>query len=167
MNPLNLLSHKEILNPMRALGRTSRYQSEILSAEMWILVYTLLSTSPWMKISLRAKSICILICLHWALSREIGIFNNSVKTTEAEENLRQRQQNSHRRPFHWNVTYVLVLTERGIAKYTSFRSLLQNLSPVNNIPVNRNNSSILKCWYRILLFRSFRLMGDFPHISFS
>ena len=148
---------------MQALGRTSRYQSEMLSVEMWIL----LSTSPWMKISLRAKSICILICLHWALLREKGIFNNSVKTREAEENLRQRQQNSYRRPFNWNVTYVLVLTERGIAKYTSFRSLLQNLSHVNNIPVNRNNSSILKCWYQILLFRSFRLMDDFPHISFS
>ena len=75
----------------------------------------------------------------------------------------QRQNSLHSRPFHWTLTYILDFTEKEIAKYTSFRSVLHILSPGNNIFFNRNNPSISKCWYGILLFRSFRLTtGCFP-----
>ena len=106
-----------------------------------------------------------LLLLHWAFSREreIGTFNSFVKTRGAGESPKQRQQNSYRRPFHWNLTYFLDFTDRGIAKYASFRYILHILSPGNNISFNRNNPSILKCRYGIFLFRSFRLTtGRFP-----
>ena len=45
----------------------------------------------------------------------------------------------------------------GIAKYASFWSILHILFPGNNISFNRNNPSILKCWYGRFQFRSFRL----------
>ena len=97
------------------------------------------------------------------LKREIRTFNSFVKTRGARESPKQRQQNSYRRPSHWSLTYVLDFTDRGIAKYASFRSILHILSPGNNISFNRNNPSILKCRYGKFLFRSFRLTtGQFP-----
>ena len=75
--------------------------------------------------------------------REIQTFNNFVKVKGAEENPKQRQQNSYKSILHWNLTYFLDFADGRMAKYTSFRSTLHILSTGYKISFNRNNPSML------------------------